>query len=269
MSGANELPVRELTPATQVSWHVREVDLRARAEFWRPPAHLVAEIDAAWALATAVNPALFDGTIHVLVEHACEPARFSGLLAPIAFRVFHYWHTHGRPELGFRDCFTGTLLRSSDGAVLVGEAAAGTLSAGRICLIGGLIDPRDVGGDGRVDIERAARRELAEETGLGDDMLTREPGFWLTALPGMLSVATGYRADGEAASLAKRMEAFARAADPPEISTVLAVRRLAELDGRNAHPYLLELLGAVFANARGDTRSAIDASKQSHGGITR
>ena len=237
----------QLTSATRASWHVAAVDLVARVEPWRPPPQLAGTIDAAWSRASAANPALFDGTIFVLVDHAGDADRLTGRLAPIAFRDFHYWHQNGRPEWGFRDCFAGALIRTPDGAALVAEAAAGTLSAGQLCLIGGLIDATDVGVGGHIDSERAARRELAEETGLDAGALTRQPGFWLTALPGLLSIAVEYRADADAATLAAQMMTHARSADPPELSAIHAVRTSADLDRHAVHPYLRQLLAAVFA----------------------
>ncbi len=223
------------------------VRLVAREKPWTAPAALGDAIAASWTAATARNPSLFDGTIFVMLDHAVDGGTLTGILAPIAFKTFNHWHEQGRPDWGFRDCFSGAIVRAADGAALVGLAAPGTLSAGLATLIGGLVDRSDVGADGSIDIAAAAARELAEETGLDAADLEQAAGFRVTVLPGLISIATEFRSRDSAETLAPRMRAYAVAATPSELADILVVRGPADLAHGPAHPYLRLLIESLFA----------------------
>ena len=76
------------------------------------------------------------------------------------------------------NCFAAPVLRSADGAYLLGVMGAHTANAGQIYFPCGTPEPGDVV-DGRVDLEHSARHELKDETGLDFEDLEPEAG-WLS-----------------------------------------------------------------------------------------
>jgi len=122
------------------------------------------DIAAHWQRARAARPKLFDGPVHVLTAHALHDGAFTGTFARTDFKSFLYWREQGAPG-PTRDGFGSSLIRSSDGCILLGLQSEGNLNAGCAYPPSGLIEPTDTG-LGSVDIDGSIARELEEETGL-------------------------------------------------------------------------------------------------------
>lgn len=204
-------------------------------------------IDAHWQHRTAKNPSYFNGTIYMLAEHTIAGGVFSGTLLPVEFKAFLYWKENGQADTTVCDVFGSALIRSGDGAILLGRQRAGNLNAGLVYLPGGFIDPRDADAEGRVDIRASVLREVEEETGLLARTLAVSDGYLITTVGRQVSIAVELIGDGDAA----RMMAFMRDAvaheAAPELEEIVAVRTLADLDPLPMPNYAQVLLGHVLA----------------------
>ncbi len=157
---------------------VASLSLRVSSGHWQYADHHRDAIDAHWKLAVKANPSFFDGVIHVVDRLEAGENYIEARLIATGFKNFLYWRDEGFPaEGGVRDGFGSALIRSCEGHVLLGRQRPGNINAGLAYLPGGFIDSRDVKAGGVIDMAASIERELREETGLGLDDLTAEPGF--------------------------------------------------------------------------------------------
>ncbi len=210
--------------------YVQACDLTVSDEAW-PFATLNAEaIEAHWQRRHAENPSYFNGCIYVLAQSRLEDQLFSGRLIAAEFKAFLYWKEMGQPDTTVCDVFGSALIRSGDGAILLGRQRAGNLNAGLVYLPGGFIDPRDRNADSRVDIRASVLREVAEETGLLARTLAVSDGFLITTVGQQVSIAVEFVGDGDAAAMMAFMRAAVAHEAEPELEEIVAVRRVADLD---------------------------------------
>lgn len=210
------------------------VDLNARA------------IDAHWRLRSAGNPKFFDGRIHMLASYELTGDTLRGHCLETGFKEFLYWREHGEPETGVLDVFGSALIRSDEGCILLGRQRPGNINTGLAYLPGGFIDPRDVSGDGRIDIAASTAREAAEETGLDAEHLTRQPGYWLTFHGLQLSIAVEYQCRLPAMALKDRVMSHLEADPASELADVMLVQQPGDLDNLPMAPYARALLATLL-----------------------
>ena len=135
-----------------------------------------AEIDAWFAARRRDNPALWNGRVLLLHDHALADGVFRGRYLETDFASFAAWRALGRPAAAVHDCFGAAAILAADGAFLLGVMGPHTVNAGRIYFPCGTPDPNDIA-EGRVDLDLSVRRELKEETGLDVAEFTAEPGW--------------------------------------------------------------------------------------------
>jgi 8-oxo-dGTP pyrophosphatase MutT (NUDIX family) len=138
-------------------------------------------------------------------------------------------------------------LRSSDGAYLLGEMGAHTATAGQIYFPAGTPDPNDIVGE-RVDLESGVMRELTEETGLGPDDATPQPGWFATPLGQRLALMKVVEAHQDADTLRRRILGFLAADAQPELTDIHVVRSIDDLHSampRYVATFLADRLGSA------------------------
>ncbi len=209
--------------------------LALSGEPWSYAARHREAIAAHWERVRAERPKLFDGPVHVLTEHALHGGTLTGTFARTDFKSFLYWREHGSAA-PTRDGFGSSLIRSSDGSVLLGRQSEGHLNGGFAYPPSGLIEPGDATG-GTIDIETNIARELAEETGLVRTELERRPGYVATFAGPLVSIAIEWRSALPAAALRERILAHVARQPEPELSDVVIVRSLADIDDPIILPY--------------------------------
>lgn len=212
------------------------------------PAELRARVPEVWARLLARNPSIWDGRIYgftppligadgVLRAEAREDAYSAHLT----------WRDAGFPEIGLVHIFVTALICSSDGAVLLGRMSGDTLNAGRIYPPGGVLDPRDLHSDGRVDAEGAIGFELMEETGL--DAADAHKGALLAISDGpRVCISRALHFDLTADVLHQVITENLERQKERELDAIIVCRSTA--DGRRAGnlvPYAEALLDAVFS----------------------
>ncbi|MEM8972377.1 MAG: NUDIX hydrolase [Pseudomonadota bacterium] len=135
------------------------------------------QVERYWSDALARNPHIFNGVIYPLLDHGIDDDGFYGDYARSDFASYLYWRENGFCDPPTCDGFASVMLVSSHGRYLMTKAAPYTLNAGLWVPAGGMVDQRDVDADGMIDVWRYGLRELAEETGLTDADLLRQPGL--------------------------------------------------------------------------------------------
>jgi 8-oxo-dGTP pyrophosphatase MutT (NUDIX family) len=188
-----------------------------------------AEIDAHFEQLRSANPALWNGRVLMLHQHAIAGAVFRGAYLETDFASLLAWRHWDSPDPGVINCFAMGALRGSDGAFVLGVMGAHTANAGRVYFPAGLPDLSDIDGT-RVDLARNVLREVGEETGLADADFEIEPG-WTTVLAGpRIAQVKVLQARATAAELSDRIRAHLAREREPELADVRVVRGPADFD---------------------------------------
>ncbi|MGE0700067.1 MAG: NUDIX hydrolase [Hyphomicrobiaceae bacterium] len=206
-----------------------------------------AQIARHWSRRVAENPAFYDGEVHVL--RALDQIA-SGLHATLSlerFSAFLYWRDGMADDPGILDAFASAVVRSAEGHVVLGRAAAGTLSAGRLFLPGGFLDARDVSPSGTIDLAAAVSRELCEETGIDTTALQRSPGAIVVRHGRYCCFAVEYRSPLSSEKLVTAMTQAARSRGDGELSGLVVARTADDLAGQDALPHASFLVARVLA----------------------
>jgi hypothetical protein len=202
-----------------------------------------AEIDAHFAARREKSPALWNGRVLMLHDHAIDGAVFRGSFMEVDYASFLAWHDWGRPEAGAKDCFAQGALRSSDGAFLLGVMGAHTSYPGRIYFPSGTPDRSDVVG-ARVDFDASVWREIGEETGLTSADLVAAPG-WRTVLAGQrLAHIKVLQAREPAEALRGRILETLSRQSQPELCDIRIARSPADFD-----PMMQDFIVAFLTDA--------------------
>lgn len=223
----------DLEPADCSIERVDALRLTLSAEPWPfAEAHRQA-IERHWACRSAENPGFWDGEVLVLRGLQRQGGSMAGVLGRERFSAFLYWRDFPALDPTGLDAFGTGIVRSAEGHVLVGRAAARTLNAGRIYLPGGFLDPRDRACDGSVDVAACAARELAEEIGLDVATLRRVPGIIVATYGRYCCFAAEWRSTlGTDELLRQLRRSMARHGDQ-ELNEIDIVRRTGDLDRRD------------------------------------
>jgi hypothetical protein len=236
----------ELAAAEGRSVRIARCELGVGGQPWSFAERMREEVAAHWQRSRAARPKLYDGTVYVLRAFSLRQGAFTGTLLRSDFKSFLYWRECGYPEAGARDGFGSSLIRSSDGSVLLGRQSEGNLNAGLAYPPSGMIDARDAAG-GAVDIEASIVRELGEETGLEPCDLARMPGYILTVCGPFVSIAIEWQSVLPAEALRARILAHIRSQPAPELADVVIVRRREEIADGAIPAYAKAMLRLVLA----------------------
>lgn len=239
------MQLQQICTTDGTSVRIARCALAVSAEPWGYAERHRETIAAHWRRARAERPKLFDGAVHVLLAHALQEGTLAGTFARTDFKSFLYWREHGA-EGPTRDGFGSSLIRSSDGCVLLGRQSEGHLNAGAAYPPSGLIEPTDTVG-ASIDIDASIARELEEETGLAPADLERRPGYVVTFSGPLVSIAIEWRSALPAVELRARILAHLARQSAPELSDVVIVRSLDEIDDRAILPYAKTKLRLVLS----------------------
>jgi 8-oxo-dGTP pyrophosphatase MutT (NUDIX family) len=208
---------------------VERLELAFAPRPWRFAIERKREIDAHFAALRQANPALWNGPVLMLHEHAIGGAVFHGSYFQTDFASMLAWRHWDHPDADVKNCFAMGALRASDGAFLLGVMGAHTSNPGYVYFPAGLPDDSDIDG-ARVDLAGNVLREVGEETGLTADDFEADAG-WITVLAGpRIAQIKMLRAHAPAAVLRQRIVGFLRAEAEPELADIRIVRGPADLD---------------------------------------
>lgn len=188
-----------------------------------------ARIAAHWAKLAAAKPEAFDGQVLMLQRGAVEDGIFRGACFQTSYSRLMAWQDFGFPDPGVRNVFAMAVLRSADGAFILGEMGQGTTNAGRIYFPAGTPDLSDLRGE-RVDIEGSALRELSEETGLGASDVEIGEGWRIVFAGPRVACMRMFRTRDNADRVVARIHDFLARESKPELARMHVVRSPADFD---------------------------------------
>ena len=219
--------------------------LRLARAPWAFAAERRAEIDAHFETLRHAKPALWNGRVLLLRSGEIADGALSGTCVETDFASFIAWRDWGFPDKTMRNCFAMAALRAADGAFVCGVMAPHTASGGHVYFPAGTPDPDDIAGD-TIDLERGVMRELTEETGLTAADVTVAPGWTATPLGQRIALMKLMQSREAAEPLRARILEFLAAQAQPELSDILIIRGVADLDPMMP-PYVAAYLRSRFA----------------------
>ena len=224
---------------------VARLDLRFEPISWQFAVERRDAIDAHFARLRVDKPEMWNGRVLLLRHGGIADGTLSGAYLETDFASFIAWRDWGFPDKTMRNCFPMAALRSSDGAYLLGQMGSHTATAGQIYFPAGTPDPNDIVGD-TVDLEGGVMRELTEETGLGPEDATPQPGWFATPLGQRLALMKVVEARQDADTLRRRILAFLAADAQPELIDIHVVRSVDDL-----HPAMPRYVATFLADRLG------------------
>jgi 8-oxo-dGTP pyrophosphatase MutT (NUDIX family) len=210
---------------------VDRLELRLTDRPWRFALERRDEIEQFFAEQQKVKAGMWNGRILLMHQYAIEGGVFHGSFLQTDFAAFHAWTESNFPDREVVNCFAAGALRTVYGAFFLGVMGRKTANAGNIYFPCGTPDPEDLDGT-RINFDRGVRREIAEETGLGDGDFAAAPG-WSAVLAGpRIALIKLLQAHEPAASLGERIRKhFGREAEP-ELADIRLVRSAADFEAK-------------------------------------
>lgn len=202
-------------------------------------------IDLNWQRRLGETPAMFDGP--VLLSQGCsiEEGACAATFFETRFSRFLALREAGWPDVSVANAFSAIVPLTADGAILLGEMGPHTANAGQVYFPCGTPDRDDIRSGGRVDLAGSAGRELLEETGLSlpDDAATT---WVLVRGAGRLAFLRPVRFAESTEALLARIEAHLAREDEPELSRIVVVRGLTDIDPDRMPDFVRAYLEDVF-----------------------
>jgi hypothetical protein len=193
-----------------------------------------------WNRLLDLNPRLWNGDVLICTGARVAAGRFIANLVKSDYASFVAWRDWGRPDSSAWNCFGVPAAFSNDGALLMGVMGRWTLNAGRVYPPSGTLEPRDVMGDGRVDLAGSMRIELLEETGL--DLAQAKAGEMVAIFDGpRIAVAQRHDFDFSFSEIEQIFSRHRAVEDHPELEAIEAVWNISQTDSRMP-PYAQEIV---------------------------
>lgn len=195
-----------------------------------------------WAQAVKTNPALWDGKLVLAEQPVLEETGLRANCIEVSYASYLAWRDWGYPEKTFFNVFGSAIIRSAEGYLIFGKMADHTAGAGLIYPPAGSLERSDAGEGGRLDVFSSAVRELAEETGLEVDAAV--PGSsgladFASRAGQLISVCRVFQFERSAAALVEEISAFMAAQERCELSDVVVLRTMADVDQGKTEPYAI------------------------------
>ncbi|GAA0549517.1 8-oxo-dGTP pyrophosphatase MutT (NUDIX family) [Rhizomicrobium palustre] len=201
---------------------IKACAVRRAGECWAFAEAKKNEIDTHWQKRLAENPKFFNGRVFIMPRGTIVDGVLRGDVVETDFSASLYWRDRDFADKSVVDCFAVALLLSADGALIYGRQAPGNVSSGLTAPPSGFLDRRDVAGDGVVDFEASAAREILEETGFDASEMARANGFLAVRQGPYLCIGVSYRLPMTAEAF---ITAVAHRDRDPELEALVALRR--------------------------------------------
>lgn len=201
---------------------VHDIKVRLREGPHPYEAANLADIDSNWADEKARRPKLFDGQMILLSAAAYRAGVIEGDCHPIRFATLLHWRKNREASRGFH-VFASAMPVAGDNALVAIRMSPHTANAGRVYFAAGSFEPQDFT-DGIADVAANIHREVAEETGIELDAVSRDDGYHAYCTSAGLTLIRRYylREDGD--TIASRIQAFIDADLEPEADRPVLIR---------------------------------------------
>jgi 8-oxo-dGTP pyrophosphatase MutT (NUDIX family) len=205
-------------------------------------------IAAHWARRKAAKPAIFNGRVLMVADSVQTDDVMHARFFETDYANLLAWLDWDAPDRSVENGFAMGAMTAGDGAYLLGVMGQHTSQAGRVYFPAGTPDLSDVRPDGTVDLATSITREIAEETGLGPDAYSVEPGWIVTRVRGYMALMQRVRlAAPSGAARAQILAHIGREAEP-ELADIRIARGVADIDEAAMPDYLKAFLRWSFAS---------------------
>jgi len=194
------------------------------------------------------KPAVWNGRILLLYQHAIVDGVFRGAYFETDYASFVAWRAWGFPDRAVHNCFSLGALRGTDGGFLLGVMNSHTLNAGKIYFPAGTPEPNDIAG-ATVDLVSSIHREVAEESGIAPDDYEAEDGWACVFAGAHIAQIKVLHARETAAALRARIMANLAREREPELADIRIARGAADLDPMMP-PFVSAFLTHVWSQPR-------------------
>ncbi|MCP5085009.1 MAG: NUDIX hydrolase [Alphaproteobacteria bacterium] len=229
---------------------VDRVELRLTDGTWAFAQENQIDIAKHWDGLTTANPTLFNGNLLLMVDGGLSNGLFKADLIEVDYASFITWRDWGWCDKAVHDCYGCAVLMSSDGALVMGRMGNHTINAGMIYPPGGSLTREDLLQGGAVDMTASIARELVEETGLAATDATPD-GFYMAASDQRIAIGQVLRFNENAETMAARVWEHIAAEAQPELSEVIIMRRLGDVDPQFMPPHARAFSTVVLENTSG------------------
>jgi 8-oxo-dGTP pyrophosphatase MutT (NUDIX family) len=207
-----------------------------------------AEIERHWAKRASENPNYFNGRVHIMTAASLSEERLMGTVVEIDFADTLYWRETGFGDKLSVDCFGDAILVGNDGSLVYGRQASGGANSGFTYPPGGFLDPRDIDGDGTVDLDRSIYRELAEETGYRPSPGERKPGYIISRDGPFLSVGIVFELPCSGDEFCEMVSPHLAASAEQELAAMVVLKDASDIARHNISPYAKRIAMAVLGD---------------------
>ncbi|MGB7127300.1 MAG: NUDIX hydrolase [Methylovirgula sp.] len=220
---------------------IATIELRLEQKTWDFARDRAEEIDAHWAELVRRNPHHYNGRVLLMrgldVIATAHGRRLEGACFVAEYKAFLAWRDFGFPDRTVCNAFAMAVLRSADGAFLLGEMGQATANAGQIYFPAGTPEPDDLVGE-ILDLEGSVRRELEEETGIRTDEIAFGEGWTVVFQGPRLACMKTVRSAHSAAELVARGAAFIASEKQPELARLIAIFGVGDLDEKRMPDFI-------------------------------
>jgi 8-oxo-dGTP pyrophosphatase MutT (NUDIX family) len=207
------------------------------------------QIRAHWGQCVKKNPALWNGKLMLSNSLKVSGDCLSAQALEIDYASYTAWRDWGYPDKTHFNIFGSALIRSCEGYLIFGRMAAHTAGAGLTYPPAGALEVADGNEEGGLDVFASALRELGEETGL--DIKGARRGEDFAAWCGqMISVTRVFDFNLGAAALVDAITGFIATQDQPELSEVVVLRSMQDVDRLNTEPYAIAIASYLLDEDR-------------------
>ena len=228
---------------------VASLDCRVETHAWGFAHSHRDDIARHWRGLVAAKPAMFDGRVLLMHGGGIVEAGGARILRSAHFETnfsaFIAWRDFDFPNTGVQNCFSMAALRGNDGGFVLAEMGGHTASAGLVYFPAGTPDPGDVRGN-ILDLDGCVLRELEEETGLGAQEVSVDPGWTLVDAGPRLACMKTVRVDASAYEIARDLNARIAAQVDPELAGVRVVRDVSQIDPVRMPDFIVAYLTQAF-----------------------
>lgn len=197
-----------------------------------------AAVAANWERRRARTPAIFNGRVLMVAAMRQAGATLEADFFATDYANLLGWADAGAPDATVANGFASGVLRTADGAFVLGRMAAHTANAGKLYFPCGTPDLSDVTASGAVDLAASLVREIGEETGIAAGELAVEPGWVVVREGGLVAFMRVARLEIAAEAAGARIRGHLAADPRPELSEIRLVRSLADIEGEPVPPFV-------------------------------
>jgi 8-oxo-dGTP pyrophosphatase MutT (NUDIX family) len=217
-------------------------DARLTRRSWGFASVQIGAIDAYWDRRTAEQPRLFNGAVLILDRWIVRHGHFSGECITTDFKSFLYWREHDAPDHEVFDFFATGALHTSEGWLILGRAGAAMSNAGKVYPPSGSLHADQFG---HIDLDESIVREIREETGIEVTRAQLGSMLLIEACP-QIVIVRPIKTGRPSAEIVAKIEGYLRSNPSSELSNVVVVRGLADIQAGVMPPFTIAYIEHAF-----------------------